>query len=677
MLKKICTVFLFFHILLAAQASSNFEGHEISDEVQKSLITAGFSPLKTNLISPSAGDFPYNLSLDFYPEDYSHTGMLDDYKTNAVIIFSQNDFLQHSQQILEFLAAASNLKTDIPFSVLFVHNGSELLNKGDSISGSEIYVENLLSIDNTFAVSVRFTDSEISKIMPGNGTDVSPLWLVKQLSKAFQDYGESYTVPAGTFLTVYRYGLIENDRNEESFLSQAIPAVSLALSKNCNFSKVLSNFLSSYDYKQSENWDRHYFFWKLPWNNYVLILKESILIKLYLAAAILTLLTLCGFPFVADEKMLIHSREIKNSFYILPLIILITFVSLSIGKSISNPLSFLFHLSPVMQFYLKVQISFIFISFILIVFLSLAKTRTPYAYKFYIILSTIINIFVFCIFDLSYFFLFAFEYLLVSPLRNAKKLSVYILTGILLFVPFVPYGIILWQSIKTEQIPFLLSGSNIQNLFSSAAILPFNVIWLFILAQIIKSKETDIEQKNTEKSQTLYLQKSTKAVFDSLKKSVPIVFIASLTIYLCFFVTAGILGRYRNLPSVADIKETVILKETDRNRIEVNTFDRSAFGNTIREIQINSAKNAERYEIKISGTSIQPVYEATVPYIERGNATAVIKLPDFPPEKCNLTYTTTSKEHETLTVTAYFSTEEKNVFEIETKNIVIAQGESL
>ena len=73
-------------------------GSEISDKVQKTLITAGFSPLITNLITPSAGNFSYNLSIDFFPKGFSPESIFSEYKTYAVFVFRQNDFLENSDK---------------------------------------------------------------------------------------------------------------------------------------------------------------------------------------------------------------------------------------------------------------------------------------------------------------------------------------------------------------------------------------------------------------------------------------------------------------------------------------------------------------------------------------------------------------------------------------------------
>jgi len=387
MLKKICAFLTFFHLLFAANAASLFSGSEISDEAQKILITAGFTPIITNLITPSAGEFSYNLSLDFYPKDFNEntniTSIQDEYKNHAIFIFKQVDFLENSQKILDFLTSCSQNLFTIPVSVLFVPKESEALNKNFSISGSENYADNLLSLDNAFAISVKFDKSEISRIMPGNGREVSPLWLVSQLADAFKNSSEDYVIPAGTFLTMYRYNLIENDRNEESFLAREIPGVSISFSEESSINNVFSDFLKTYKCEQSASWDRHYFFFKLPGKKFNLVLNESILIKLYLAFAILVIFTLCTFSVIAEDKLLKASKEIEKMAYILPLSIILSLFSFSAGKMLSTPIALKLHLSPIFQLYLKAQISFIAITILFSIFIRLAKNHTPYAYTFY------------------------------------------------------------------------------------------------------------------------------------------------------------------------------------------------------------------------------------------------------------------------------------------------------
>ncbi|MCR4626132.1 MAG: hypothetical protein K5640_00620 [Treponema sp.] len=676
MLKKICVFTLFFHILISfsltaetATESASLTGistetgfakagHEISDEVQKILITSGFSPTKTNIISPSAGDFSYNLSLDFYPENFSSIENLEDFKTKLIIVLKQTDFLTNSKQILDFVSEVLNGQSVIPFSILFVPPESETLNSHALISGTKMFIDDIFVPDNIFAVCINFISDEISQIMPGNGKEVSPLWLVKQLANAFKACAEEYTVPAGTFLTLYRYNLIQNDRNEAVFLENEIPAVSVNISKTAGLDKIFSTFLTSYDYTKSSEWDRHYFFWKIPWNNINIILKEDILIKLYLAVALVTIFTLCTFSIIADEKLRKATKEIFHLAYLLPALVFFIFISLSAGGKIATPLAYSFHISPIFQLYLKVQITFIVISLILLVYIRFTKVHTPYAYTFYLNLSAIINIFIFSSIDLSFFFLFVLEYILISMLKADKKPAFFSIIAILLFIPFIPYGITLWKLIKPEQISFLLAGNRLQTVFLALAIQSFNLIWLFILSHCIKLKER----------QNFFL---------IIKKAFPLIIYGSICLSGCFILIFYVLKNYRNIPSVADIEGSIVYKNTTENNIELLLADKSSYGNTVRELTINSSKIAERYEIKIEGKTKQPVYEATVPYFEEStkNKTAVY-FPDFPPEQCAFTYTTTSNEDENITVSAYFPTKDKNVFEIETKTISIAAHNS-
>ena len=95
MLKKLFSLFLPLTLTFAFNANA-LNHQQVSDEVQKTLISAGFFPQKTNIITPAAGDFPYNISLDFFTDSFFHNENFEGLKTKAVIVFTQEDLLENS-----------------------------------------------------------------------------------------------------------------------------------------------------------------------------------------------------------------------------------------------------------------------------------------------------------------------------------------------------------------------------------------------------------------------------------------------------------------------------------------------------------------------------------------------------------------------------------------------------
>ena len=653
--KKLLSIFLTLTLTFAFNANAR-NHQQVSDEVQKTLISAGFFPKKTNIIAPAAGDFPYNISLDFFTDSFFNNENFEGLKTKAVIVFSQEDFLENSETILSFLSALQDFSVPIPVSILFAHDESSFLPKDHSISGAESYIEQIFSQDSTFAVTVSFTDSPLSKIMAGNGGEAAPLWLLKAAGKAFSQAKINYTVPAGTFLTLYRYRLLEDNKNAVEFLAEDIPVISVILSKNADLKSLMSAFLKNYDYRQSGEWDKHYFYWNLPSKNFCLILNETVLIRSFLCAAIFSLFMLCAFSFFTGREKLIYKQEIQKLIFLWPLTLLLACLALYAGQKLSYQLSLNFRLTPVFQLFLEIQITFIAVSILFSIFILFSTQYTLYTLKFYVTISAVINIFLFSILDLSFFFLFALEYLFLSFLKPGKRIFFFTVNFIMLFIPFIPYSIILWQHIQINRIPQLIAGSWLKNFFTALAIQPFNLIWLIILSHFI----------NTRKNKNIRL-----VIF----KIFPLIIAGSLILFGCFYGISSILNHYRKIPSIADIEKPVDFIETQNDSLNVQVSDKSSNGNTVREIQIASKLSAERYEIVIKGQTVQPVYESTLPFVENPETTsAAIRLPDFPPAQCSFSYTTTSKEGEEITVKAYYKISEK-AFNVETQQIYIGKGE--
>lgn len=655
MLKKLFSLFLPLTLTFAFNANA-LNHQQVSDEVQKTLISAGFFPQKTNIITPAAGDFPYNISLDFFTDSFFHNENFEGLKTKAVIVFTQEDFLENSETILSFLSALQDFSAPIPVSILFAYSTSFSLPKAHSISGTESYIEQIFSQDSTFAVTVSFTDSNLSKIMAGNGGEASPLWLVKAAGKAFSQAKIKYTVPAGTFLTLYRYSLLEDNKNAVEFLDEDIPVLSIILSKNADLKSLMTTFLKNYDYRQSGEWDKHYFYWNFPSKNFCIILNETVLIRTFICAAIYCLFMLCAFSFFTGKEKLIYKKEIQKLIFLWPLTLLFACLALYASQYLSHQLSLNFRLTPVFQLFLEIQITFIAVSILFAIFIHFSPQYTLYTHKFYITLSTVVNIFLFSILDLSFFFLFAMEYLLLLFFKPGKRIYFFVITFIMLFIPFIPYGIILWQHIQINRLPQLIAGSQLKIFFTALAIQPFNLIWLIILSHFINIRKN-------------------KNIAAVIFKIFQLIFAGSLILFGCFYGLSSILNHYRKIPSIADIEKPVDFIEIHNENLNVHISDKSSYGNTVRELQISSKEPAERYEIIIKGQTVQPVYESTLPFVENPESTsAAIRLPDFPPAECNFSYTTTSKEGEEITVKAYYKISEK-VFNVETKQVFIGKGE--
>ncbi|QTQ14160.1 hypothetical protein HRQ91_06655 [Treponema parvum] len=679
-------------------------GASVSAEIQKKLKLEGFNPKTINLISPGAGDFPYNILLTFEKkinkdgletkggqEESSYSvgasassetsSYSKDFKTNVIFVFEQSDFLVNQGQIITLLKSISQKKYPFEVSILFPPNSSDFLGKGNLITGTDIFVDSIDLPDNTFAVSVKFSKDEyeidafkdgkrnnsspssktaetygdeVSVIMPGSKNEVSPLWLVKAISNSFLKNKAEYTVPAGTFLTVFRFGFLKGDPISDSFFREGIPSVSVTFADDLKLCPVLLSFLDNFKPEKTAEWDRHYLFFTFNGQNFVL--NEAFLVRCYLAAAFVTLFFLCALSFFAGKKSLIHRSEIRKLWYLLPLTVIISIAVLVFGLPLTKLAASKLHLSPVMQLYIRIQLLFLALSAVFVIIL---KNRcSGYTYKFYITLSTIVNIFVFSAADLSLFFLFVFEYILSLLLRLSKRAIPFSIIGLLLFIPFIPYGIILWQYIEIQKISNLISGNILQNILLAFAVQPFSLVWLLILSQILNR---NLKNKKTFQNRGI--------VFTAAA--------ASFMIFLCFYGISHILEKYRFIPSVVDITDGVTLIRSKNNRLQVTAFDSFEFGNSVCNVEIRSSKPAERYEISISGKTVQPVYEATVPYTENTkDLSAAFHLPDFPPELCRITYTAAAIEETAVSVTSYYATDRAGTFECETCTAVISKADN-
>lgn len=669
MQKRIGIFFLLLHCVFFNLYTQNsdvlnsetetFIGQQISDEVQKNLILEGFTPQNINLVSAVSGNYPYNILLSFRSQKVSTTNdELEDYRDHAIIVFGQRDFLENKEEIVNFLKILEESEKELSVSVLFSADGSLTLPKADSITGTDNYVQNLYNPSDSFAIIIRFSnDNTIPAVIIGSGKSISPRWLLESVTNELTNKEINFIVPAGTFLPMYRFGLLSGDPRATSFFSEEIPSIVINFPFNSSKQKLhlFASFLDNFDITKTLEWDAHYTFF--TFRNFSFLLTETFLVKCYLIAATATLFILCAFSFFVGKNSFINRIELIKLWYLLPLSIIATFLSFSFGRYLSEVLTNLFHFDPVFQFYIGLQISFLAVSIVLFPIIYTHASLSEYAYKFNINLITLINIFIFSALDLSFFFLFTCEYLIVLFVRPAKRIYALFFASIMLFLPFLPYTIILWQYIDIQQISELLDFNFTKTLFLTFSMQPFNLIWFLVLSKSVKKYKT--KKRITD----------IRICFS--------VIIASSLIFLVFWGFSTILQKYRIIPSTADIKDTITYIENKDDYLTATVEDVSAFGNAIRDIKINSSIPAERYEIIIQGETVSPVYEATVPYIENiATSSAEINLPDFPPESCTITYTTTSDEDENIFIKAYYATENPFIFEVEEEKLHVVTKNS-
>ncbi len=487
MAKKLCPVFLFVLIffMLPLFSTDNFSGQKICDEVQKKLITAGFTPHNTNLISPAAGNFPYSISLEFSSASGDAIDGAEDYRSNRVLVIGQNDFLEHTDRIIPLLNVLAEKKHAFPVTVFFPPDGSKILDKSTSITGSDTFVKRIENPDSTMALIIRFSDINPSILFSGSSKDVSPLWLVQMVSDAFNQNNADYILPAGTFLTLYRFGLLRNDPIAHSFFSEGIPAATVIFSPNANCKDIIASFIDNFDCKKTAEWDRHYVF--LHAAKHTFIINETAMVRALIAAAFLTLFILCAFSFLSGKHVHEYSLDIRSLWYLPLLTVFISFISLRLGQLLSLPAAKLFHLSPILQLYVSFQISFFIISLFYYFIVITAEGHNPYSYKFYVILSSLLNIFIFSALDISFLPLFATEYVLAIISRPARRTLPLLITEMLLFLPFLPYLVIIWQYMDLQKFSEFIEGGFVKNIFLSFAIQPFYLMWLTILSRIIEN----------------------------------------------------------------------------------------------------------------------------------------------------------------------------------------------
>lgn len=83
-------------------------------------------------------------------------------------------------------------------------------------------------------------------------------------------------------------------------------------------------------------------------------------------------------------------------------------------------------------------------------------------------------------------------------------------------------------------------------------------------------------------------------------------------------------------------------------------------------VRITSSRNVIRYTVTVKSRETIPLYECNYNYSIENNENAVIQIPDFPPQKIDIVYTTDKNKSEQVIITAYIQSE-RNYIIAETK----------
>ncbi|MDE5776355.1 MAG: hypothetical protein K2H67_05705, partial [Treponemataceae bacterium] len=379
---------------------------------------------------------------------------------------------------------------------------------------------------------------------------------------------------------------------------------------------TIKNFLLDVRLPESGNWSRHYipvkFFSKQFW------ITEGRTLTAIMIFMTICIFILSDFEFIFRKKsrrlVKIKERALKSTYLIFVTVTLIT-ASLFLGQILIAALQKSGTKNIALLFMIKTSVPFFIVSLIYPLEIKMHRNLIPYIYEYILSLSALLNVFIFTSLDISLFFLFAFEFLILTISRTAKRTTPLYFFMIFFFLPFVPllYSILIYSDAK--KISELVFCSLDKNIFMGFALVPLGLLWLRVLAQV------NSKARSAKRAVAYYFVACTASIVGIIVLSV---------------FSISVLNRifFKNVEPVKPFARV----EDSVGNASASVFDSEYYGGKIRSIEISSKKIPERYAIFVQGESENPVYFSIYETSHENGRTEFL-LPENPPQNLTVTYT--------------------------------------
>lgn len=644
-------LFLFFcnKVFCDELANRSQTGYEQCEKLAIFIENLGYNYIRQNLIYNENENFPFNIEINFYQENKNEKSILKEKNTtapgNLAFIIKTEEALDNSNFIKEFLELLNKEKNNAKIKVVFTYGDEPIQSVPVFVRGSQVFAQSISEEDSLCALCIQFSSKKTS-LIPGSGRNCSPAWLIKLISQGFFKNNISYNIKGTVSSSLYRIGLLKSEPRTADFLRQNIPSagIELFLQQNqSDFSKELNFFAyvaQNFNQFSSEQWDQHCNPVKI--GNFTYILSEKLSVIFFIFVAFASLFILCEFSFITKNpyKQEIF-KDIQKIWYLIPLAILITMFSLLLGQGLVWILAKFFKIDVYTKIAIKLVVGFAITSFFYLPFFKQKASHFQNSYSYITTLSTVANIFIFTCIDISFFYLFTLEYLVVYIFRPFKKTVLLALEFVLMGIPFAPYIFELIKYGNPIAIEQIVTGLLVTNIFTAAAFVPFEIQWFRILAGLNEFwKKSSISAKK-------FLVQNVIAI--------GVAVLIFLTIMIA--VTNSIPKQYKTKKT----EQNSILEENSLEQISIDYSEKEYFSETERTLTVTLTGNILGTSITVKGKSQNSIVYSDSPFIsDKSNFTDTFVIPQKPPRKMTFHYICEPFDDSTVFVSAYYLENSQN-----------------
>lgn len=641
-----------------------------SDSLYELFTKEGFNPEKQLLDNTFSENFPYNIIINpgTFLEKDSQT------EKKLIVVFPQQDAALFLEDCTEFINTIKNRTFSYALELVFTANDKNAVVAGNAESGypsyipagTATYINSLETTENTAAIIVASADNnlfpalsifdKIVEIIPG-GVDsdgenlIVPMGFFKTITNGFEDSNSTYSI-RGQFLSLYRLGMIASNPLVSIWLDSDISAVLLNVTpeNSGNIFKTIDSVQNQYVDSELLNQDTNYTLIKL-FSRTFFISEQVYIIFLILASAVI-LFGFYNFSFMKGAHKNIHRQEFLKTWYLIPLITLLTGFFLFVSQYLIQILIPTNYSLPLFSLIVKTTLAILLLALFSFIQYATKLPLTGFIYGYILSISAFINIFIFATIEITLVPIFILEYLIVYFSRRTRKIKFLILYVLIMLTPYIPFIISLRSFDHAFTIEFISHASFLINFLFACILLPFQIMTIRIL---IRLKLWGKHRSATKKR--LYIQ-------------LAVVLIAITLLYFISLFVPRIILSTQIPPSALEQ-----LHSESNKSLQIKTSQINRIGQTTSTLEISSAQQVLRYYIEISSNDPLPVFDANYPYdILSKPLTAVFELDEYPPEPFVLTFTTKEFQDTLCSITAWVKTD-TGIQKEEVQNTIVGLSE--
>lgn len=594
-------IFLLFLCAFGLFSQEALKGTALCDTMFSFLQKKGFNPQVQPLASGGINTLPYNIIVTFAPENTKTTD-------NFILIMDINDSWNHKEQLELILKNLS--ESPLLSQTVFCYYSESPIPIEDIIYGADIFAQSLNTNQNNYAYIFNLSARK-NNITAGTNGICSPSWMLKDMYNAYSKSKITDGLPLSYISQTADYAS-STDRNIIALQQADIPCILGSIKDSSKAPEVIQDCVNSFCSIQNHQRDSHSFmFWFLGQRIW---LSEYKIVNTIIIFILLSFFLVFGVGFVNRTLRKGLWQEIKEIWYVIPLIYVLTIAGFYAGKGLyrlfvhsssNNYTSFGFII-------LQISISMIFVSAFYMLNLSFQKKYNTRSLDFMLVIDTFINLVIFTLADISLFPIFMLIFLVSIISIIFRRNWIHIVLFVFLILPFIPYINTLYKTTETD----ILHGT-----LMASQTLPFALSLILL---------------------PVYLM--TLRIFNAVKKRYPKKIIYAIIIgssYILFFSLLLLLNRifYSNKRN-SDNQVTIQIDNNQDTQFELTYSDTRVFSELIRRIKINSNYIPVYTKLSVSSAEkdVPPVLYSDNDYISPSTGTVCFIMPLYPPSQLEFSY---------------------------------------